>query len=149
MINVYNYDGPPPSYNETVVKSRGFVEFNKGDYVSDLNSNDIGMQTENDLDLLEDNQLDYDSQYEINNEAFIMKQIEQNYPTRYVKIDSIIMFLVNCALIIFQIVAMNNNAALSYTGAGIWAGLFNILTAFLDILTSNLFFCLWTSLFFF
>ena len=137
MINVYNYDGPPPSYNETVVKSRGFVEFNKGDHVSD--SNDIGMQTENDLDPLEDNQLDYDSQYEINNEAFIMKQIEQNYPTRYVKIDSIIMFLVNCALIIFQIVAMNNNAALSYTGAGIWAGLFNILTAFLAILTSKIF----------
>lgn len=147
MINVYNYDGPPPSYNETVVKSRGFVEFNKGDHVSD--SNDIGMQTENDLDPLEDNQLDYDSQYEINNEAFIMKQIEQNYPTRYVKIDSIIMFLVNCALIIFQIVAMNNNAALSYTGAGIWAGLFNILTAFLAILTSNIFLSISKSLFLF
>lgn len=147
MINVYNYDGPPPSYNETVVKSRGFVEFNKGDHVSD--SNDIGMQTENDLDPLEDNQLDYDSQYEINNEAFIMKQIEQNYPTRYVKIDSVIMFLVNCALIIFQIVAMNNNAALSYTGAGIWAGLFNILTAFLAILTSNIFLSISKSLFLF
>ena len=49
------------------------------------------------------------------------------------------MILLNVSLIILQIYAMNNNAALSYMGSAIWAGVYNLSVVIMVLFTSKYF----------
>lgn len=59
-------------------------------------------------------------------ENYVRKQIEVNYPIRYVIVDSVLMITLNVCLIALQIVACRNNAAMSYLASAIWAALYNL-----------------------
>ena len=78
---------------------------------------------------------DYES---IRNEVMLEKQLEQHFPTKYVIVHSILLGLLSVLLISLQIVAIKNNAALSYIGSAIWSGTYNLLTVLLALLTGKL-----------
>lgn len=89
-----------------------------------------------------DHEVDYDQLVEdmnakdiVEHENYVKKQINTNYPITYIIIDSAIMIILNVVLIILQIVATQNNAALSYLGSAIWAGTYNLITVLLVLLT--------------
>ena len=71
----------------------------------------------------------------IDYENYVDKQIKTNYPVIYILVDSALMIVLNVIAIILQIVATQNNAALSYLASAIWAGLYNLF-AVLMVLTT-------------
>ena len=68
---------------------------------------------------------------------YIKNEIEKNYPVIYIIIDSILMVILNTCLITLQIILMHNHAALAFIGAGVWAGIYNIFTLAIAVLTSK------------
>lgn len=68
---------------------------------------------------------------------YIKNEIEKNYPTVYIIIDSALMAILNVGLITLQIILMHHHAALAFIGAGVWAGIYNIFTLVLALLTSK------------
>jgi hypothetical protein len=69
------------------------------------------------------------------NENSLRKQIETIFPKSYLLRHSIFIVASSLTLICFQIILMNNNGILSYLGSGIWAGLFNLFTLFVSVIT--------------
>ena len=119
-------DGPPPSYNEIIHRIEtcdSVVFFSDLKQTSDQDDEEILNNDENNI--------------KIARELFIRKQIEHNYPIRYIAVDSVIVIVLNVIVIALQCVAIQNNAALSTIGSGIWAGLYNILVVILVLLTSK------------
>lgn len=68
----------------------------------------------------------------------LRKQIETIFPKSYLLRHSIFIVASSLTLICFQIILMNNNGILSYLGSGIWAGLFNLFTLFVSVITCKL-----------
>lgn len=68
---------------------------------------------------------------------YIKNEIENNYPVKYIVIDSIFMIALSLSQIVLQVILINNDAALAYTLSGIWGGIFNSLTVVMATLTSN------------
>jgi hypothetical protein len=128
MYDSSNND-PPPAYSEIVVRQ------NEADSIGFLSDKLSGE------DLI-DEFLDDENKLKIARELYIRKQIEHNYPIKYILVDSVLIIVLNLTLIVMQIVAMHNNAALSAIGSGVWAGLYNILVVILVLLTSNFTFLL-------
>lgn len=130
-----NKDGKKPSRRDNL----------KLDY-----SNSVDFLNANDAYFFSDSKLELDS-YEdrmeneefsdilIQQEAFIKRQLKEHYPLLYVIIDSLVMTILSAILIALQIVATKYNAALSYLGSAIWAGLYNLIAVLLALLTSNFF----------
>lgn len=83
-----------------------------------------------------DEVLDDVTQQEIDLYTRLIRHIQESYPVRYVKIDSAINFVLNFVVIVFQIVATNQNAALSSYGTAVWGGIYNILISSLALLSS-------------
>jgi hypothetical protein len=128
---------PPPAYSEIVVRPG-----RHGDPTDDS----IGFFSDkmsSGEEYFVDDLLDEENKLKIARELYIRKQIEHNYPVKYILIDSILIAVLNVTLIVMQIVAMYSNAALSAIGSGVWAGLYNILVVILVLLTSNLIFNSW------
>lgn len=96
-----------------------------GDYKVELDSFEDKMENEEETDII------------IQQEAFIKRQLREHYPLLYVIIDSLVMTILSVILIALQILATKYNAALSYLGSAIWAGLYNLIAVFLAVLTSN------------
>ena len=119
---------PPPSYKETmnvqhdedIVENSQYEEFN---------------EQESDAEIFYSDNLAtvYDH---IHNETMLQKQLEQNYPIKYVVVHCVLMAIINIVLISLQIVAIKNDAAISYIGSALWAGVYNMITVGMAFLTS-------------
>lgn len=126
-------DGAKPSYRDNLKldfsNSVDFLNANEayffGDSKVELGSFNDRMENEEDIDII------------IQQEAFIRRQLREHYPLLYVIIDSLVMTILSMILIALQIVATRYNAALSYLGSAIWAGLYNLIGVLLVVLTSN------------
>ena len=71
---------------------------------------------------------------------------QENYPSKYVVIHSILIVLLSIAAIVVQIVLIINKAPLSVIGSGIWVGVFYIVAVFLAVLNSK---STWVNLYYF
>jgi len=91
-----------------------------------------------DLDIADE--IDEETQREIDLYTRLVKHIHDTYPLRYVKIDSTANILLNIVVIVFQIVATSQNAALSSYGTAVWGAIYNITIASLALLTSEFWF---------
>lgn len=120
----------PPSYKETM-----HFYMNKTEESCVEQQYEELYEQESDFDIYENYMEDYES---IRNEVMLEKQLEQHFPTKYVIVHSILLGLLSVLLISLQIVAIKNNAALSYIGSAIWSGTYNLLTVFLALLTGKL-----------
>ena len=89
------------------------------------------------LNSLDDISLSNLNEHVLFSHDYILKQLKQDYPLKYVIIDSIIMIILNMSLISLQIFAMNHNAALSFIGSAIWSGVYNLIAIFLALMTSK------------
>ena len=118
-----------PTYNETVIKKNELYT-NKNAPLADEYDEPV-------YEYAMADELDETTQQEFDEYTRVMKQIQENYPLRYVKIDSVAMVLLNVVIIILQIIATSNNAALSSYGTSIWGGIYNILIVVLALLTSK------------
>lgn len=106
-----------------------------------LNANDAYFFSDSKIELDSfENRMDNEdfSDILIQQEAFIRRQLKEHYPLLYVIIDSLVMTILSVILITLQIVATKHNAALSYLGSAIWAGVYNLIAVLLAVLTSNL-----------
>jgi len=117
-----------PTYSQTVAKNNQYA------------SNDEEKDETNYEYAVPDEMVDEEIQQEIDLYTRLVKHIQDTYPIRYVKIDSIVNFLLNFVIIVFQIIATNQNAALSSYGTAVWGGIYNILIASLALLTSKILF---------
>ena len=116
-----NYENDDlPTYNEIVVKKVEHLNEKKQEVEYGLSD-----------------QIDENTQREIDEYAVLVNHIHMTYPLRYVKIDSSLSILLNLVVIILQIIATCNNAALSSYGTAVWGGVFNILIAVLALSTSK------------
>ena len=161
------FDGPPPSYEavsntNTLERNRNLnssimTEQSKNDeyLVAETLNNLMALNMEQQdnhtvysrtdsqrnngytYDIVDD-KLDPDFDLMIRHDDYIKSQLQKNYPFKYIILDSSIMIILNVSLIILQVYAINNNAALSYLGSAIWAGLYNLGAVLMALLTSNL-----------
>jgi hypothetical protein len=161
------FDGPPPSYETVSntnslernvnLNSSIMTEQSKNDdyYVEEALNNLMALNMEQQdshteylnrtdsqrnngytYDIIDD-KLDPDFDIMIRHDDYIKSQLQKNYPFKYIILDSSIMIILNVSLIILQIHAINNNAALSYLGSAVWAGLYNLGAVLMALLTSR------------
>lgn len=129
-IQIMNFSQEkPPNYQETVEKKQQKPSARQQYFNEDRNGDDEVDEVEYYYGEEEGTELSNMAAVRriIDHEKYIQKQIELNYPTRYVVIDSVIMIVLNIVLIVLQIIATRNNAALSYLSSAVWAALYNLL----------------------
>lgn len=119
----------PPSYKEFIYSKQAELTQGEEPPYEELNE-ESDMEVYEQVTQMEDI---YDS---IRNEALLQKRLDQHYPIRYVLVHCVIMVIINVVLISLQIVAIRNDAAISYIGSAIWSGSYNLITVFMAILTS-------------
>lgn len=101
---------------------------------------DDSPQSELDIDSWEnDYKFEVDIEANIEYNAYIKNELEKNYPIYYVVVHSLFLFILNVTLIIFQIIAIKENAAFSELGLPFWVGGYNLLTVVLAMMTSKYF----------
>jgi hypothetical protein len=117
-----------PTYSQTVARNNEYLAEHK------LEKDEPTYE----LDIAEE--IDEETQREIDLYTRLVKHIHDTYPLRYVKIDSAANILLNIAVIVFQILATSQNAALSSYGTAVWGAIYNITIASLALLTSEFWF---------
>ncbi len=124
----FSTEDNPPSYSQ-VIYSNQVDEWSVSE-----NQYDVLFEQTSDLDNYETETI---SDTDLKNEMLLQKQLDQNYPVKYVIWHCVVMAVLNVTLISLQIVAIRNNAAISYIGSAIWAGLYNLITVVMAVFTSN------------
>jgi hypothetical protein len=76
-------------------------------------------------------------EYELEQAHYMKIRLEKKYPIKYILMHNLIMTALNLAIIFLQLIAIHKNAALSYTGSGILAGIYNLITVALSLSTSK------------
>lgn len=67
--------------------------------------------------------------------AYVKNELENNYPINYVVIHAVLLSALNIGLMVIQVVAMQQNAALAEMGLAIWVGIYNLVIACLALST--------------
>jgi hypothetical protein len=123
-----SFESPPPPYNEIINNNNNHYD-NQDSYYSAGYDHEL-----NDEILIND-----EDKFKVERELYFRKQIEDNYPIKYILLDSIVLLAFNFAIIIIQIVAIEKNAALSHLASGIWCGIYNIFVIVLVLFTCKTF----------
>lgn len=123
---------PPPSYKEFIHSKQAELTKPEETPYEELYEQESDLEEPYEQEQLQDL---YDN---IKNEALLQKRLDQHYPIRYVIVHCVIMAILNVILISLQIVAIKNDAAISYIGSAMWAGSYNLITVFMAILTGLL-----------
>ena len=133
MISNETDDTSPPSYKETMMEYSKMS--NEGAYYEIIDA--TAQQFDETFSQSNQTEADYELETIIQQDTLFQKNIEQNYPVKYLIVDCVLMVLFNSSLIGLQVFAMENDAALAYLGSAIWAALYNLGAVFLAILTST------------
>lgn len=134
-VTTSNNDERLPKYQDTMRKLTTGVDSPDAGYTYDYNGAVIDANTTMPDAVYDELVEDINTANIIEYENYVRKQIEVNYPIKYVIVDSVLMIILNVTLIALQIVACRNNAAMSYLASAIWAALYNLFVVGMVIAT--------------
>ena len=138
-MNRVSSEDKPPKYDETMQNHSHRSQYrNYDEYIDEGDFEEEDEEMEQHFNGGDDETLNTTTAVVkriVDHENYIKKQIELNYPTLYVIIDSAVMIALNLVLIGLQVYATRNNAALSYFSSAIWAALYNLATVALLLST--------------